>query len=258
MSSASSAVTYTSVYIDSEPGRVFWGADDEEISEGGIPRTLRITSTQTLIDAVTVALPSPLLPPSLYIPPPVDHREDIPESEQPSRKRLCLSTIGSRYEIGESSTARHTGGRGIDYGFISTVDAEERRQGVRDVGVTELAELHEYDTQDLYALLEDAKDSRSHISQRVDMDSLRTQRQVYETRFQTQQAEIAAHQESDRRRQAQMAGTLRVMRDMRREISDMQAELLAHQEQQGIARQPGPDARILDHQDASGDADSHV
>ncbi|GJV62156.1 hypothetical protein Tco_1468256 [Tanacetum coccineum] len=29
MSSASSAVTYTSVYTDSEPGRAFWGADDE-------------------------------------------------------------------------------------------------------------------------------------------------------------------------------------------------------------------------------------
>ncbi|GKF72031.1 hypothetical protein Tco_0208145, partial [Tanacetum coccineum] len=28
MSSASSAVTYTSVYMDSEPGRVFWGADE--------------------------------------------------------------------------------------------------------------------------------------------------------------------------------------------------------------------------------------
>ncbi|GKF94364.1 hypothetical protein Tco_0284064, partial [Tanacetum coccineum] len=37
-------------------------------------QTLRITSTQTLIDAVTATLPSPPLPPlppSLYIPPPV-------------------------------------------------------------------------------------------------------------------------------------------------------------------------------------------
>ncbi|GKG40400.1 hypothetical protein Tco_0467177, partial [Tanacetum coccineum] len=88
-------------------------------------------STQALIDVVTAALPSPSLspplPPSLYIPPPVDHRDDIPESEQPPRKRLYLSTIGSRYEIRESSTARPTGGRGIDYGFVSTVDAEERR-----------------------------------------------------------------------------------------------------------------------------------
>ncbi|GJY79604.1 putative reverse transcriptase domain-containing protein [Tanacetum coccineum] len=97
-------------------------------------QTLRIASTQALIDAVTAALPLPPLPPSLYIPPPVDRRDDIPESEQPPRKRLHLSTLGSRYEIGESSTARPTRGRGIDYGFVSSVDAEERRQGIRDVG----------------------------------------------------------------------------------------------------------------------------
>ncbi|GJR75608.1 hypothetical protein Tco_0087973 [Tanacetum coccineum] len=324
-------------------------------------QTLRIASTQALIDAVTAALPSPPLPPlppSLYIPPPVDRRDDIPESEQPPCKRLYLSTLGLRYEVGESSTARPTRGRGIDYGFVSTVDAEERRHGTRDVGydikdtwvdpadavpeiapmtvgevnarVTELAELHEHDTQDLYALLEDAQDSRSRISQRVDMDSQRvdllmgdrmtlqetiwmveeeayasqeawahsiglsqathqelqthhdhvyahethlqahqtqlqlqgtliqTQHQVHETRFQMQQAELAALRETDRRRQAQMVETLRVIRDMRREMSDMQAELLALREQQRRARQPGPEARIPDHQDASGDADSHI
>ncbi|GJS09095.1 hypothetical protein Tco_0365891 [Tanacetum coccineum] len=32
--SSSSTVTYTSVYTDSEPGRVFWGAD-EELFDGG-------------------------------------------------------------------------------------------------------------------------------------------------------------------------------------------------------------------------------
>ncbi|GJU11177.1 hypothetical protein Tco_1133573 [Tanacetum coccineum] len=39
MSSASSAVTYTSVYTNSEPGRVFWGAD-EEIPDGGSQRVI--------------------------------------------------------------------------------------------------------------------------------------------------------------------------------------------------------------------------
>ncbi|GKE96147.1 hypothetical protein Tco_1581002 [Tanacetum coccineum] len=39
--------------------------------------------------------------------------------------------------------------------------------------VTELAELHKHDTHDLYALLKEAQDSRSHISQRVNMDSQR-------------------------------------------------------------------------------------
>ncbi|GKB86853.1 hypothetical protein Tco_0959125 [Tanacetum coccineum] len=159
-------------------------------------QTLMIASTQALVDAVTIALPSPPLPPlspSLYIPPPVDHRDDIPESERPPRKRSCLFALGSRYEVRESSTARPTGRRGIDYGFISTVDVEARRQGIREVGygirdtwvdsaeavpeiapmtvrdvntrVTKLAELHEHDTQDLYALLEDAYNSRTHISQ---------------------------------------------------------------------------------------------
>ncbi|GJX38168.1 putative reverse transcriptase domain-containing protein [Tanacetum coccineum] len=514
MSSATSAVTYTSVYTDSEPGRAFWGADDEEVSEGGIPRVIVLgydglplqpvappspdyipgpenpqtppvpqgederepmfvqthdpdyvsepiylsiynggidmsfgeeTAITFLIDSptaedeedeeeeehlapadstvipadepvfppegtepvipppptdrrlrasdhdyyitittyltqtsislppeaeverlLTMTTPSPSPPISLSPPParerlarhspPVDRRDDIPESEQPPRKRLYLSTLGSRYEVGESSTARPTRGQRIDYGFVSTVDAEERRQGIRDVGygirgtwvdpteavpeiapmtvgevntrVIELAELHEHDTQDLYALLEDAQDSRSRISQRVDMDSQRvdllmgdrmtlqetvwmveeeayasreawahsiglsqathqelqthrdhvyahethlqahqtqlqlqstliqTQHQVHETRFQMQQAELAALRETDRRRQDQMVETLRVIRDMRREMSDMQAELLALREQQRRARQPGPEARIPDHQDASGDADN--
>ncbi|GKF41147.1 hypothetical protein Tco_0124489, partial [Tanacetum coccineum] len=80
---------------------------------------------------------------------------------------------------------------------------------------------------------------------------------VHEIRFQMQQAEIAALRETDRRRQAQMIETLRVMRDMRREMGDMQTELLALRGHRK-ARQPAPDARIPDHQDASGDADSHV
>ncbi|GJU83520.1 hypothetical protein Tco_1285885 [Tanacetum coccineum] len=48
-------------------------------------------------------------------------------------------------------------------------------RGIYEVNtrVTELAELHERDTLDLYALLEDAQDSRSCISQRFDMDSRR-------------------------------------------------------------------------------------
>ncbi|GJR70088.1 putative ribonuclease H-like domain-containing protein, partial [Tanacetum coccineum] len=37
--SEGSAVTYTSVYTDSEPERVFWGTD-EEVSEGGVPRVI--------------------------------------------------------------------------------------------------------------------------------------------------------------------------------------------------------------------------
>ncbi|GJR46977.1 hypothetical protein Tco_1315080 [Tanacetum coccineum] len=243
-------------------------------------QTLRIASTQALIDAVTAALPSPPLPPPLYIPLPVDRRDDIPESKKPSRKRLCLSTLGSRYEIEERSTARPTKGRGIDYGFVSMVDAEERRQGVRDVGyairdtwidpaeavpeiapmtvgevnarVTELAEIHEHDTHDFYALLKDAQDRDNMDGRGGGLFFLRGLGSL--NRIESGRTSGA----SDPSHQVQMAETLRVMRDMRREMSDMQAELFAHQEQQGRARQPGPDARIPDHQDALGDADSHI
>ncbi|GJU84323.1 putative reverse transcriptase domain-containing protein [Tanacetum coccineum] len=248
-----------------------------------------IASTQALIDAVTAALPSPPLPPlppSLYIPPPVDRRDDILESEQPPRKR----------------------DRGVDYGFVSTVDAKARRQGISEVGywyirVTELVELHEHDTQDLYALLEDAQDSRSRISQRVDMDSqlvdllmgdrmaLRetvwmVEEEAYASReawayliglsqathqeLQTHcdhvyayETHIQAHQTQLQLRQEQMVETLRVMRDMRREYwanwarRDRPKLLLALRGQRR-ARHLAPDARIPDHQDASGDADSHV
>ncbi|GKB71049.1 hypothetical protein Tco_0932461 [Tanacetum coccineum] len=72
-----------------------------------------------------------------------------------------------------------------------------------------------------------------------------------------QQAELAALRETDRRRQDQMVETLRVIIDMRREMSECRL-VLALREQQRRARRPGPEARIPDHQDASRDADSHI
>ncbi|GJV79274.1 hypothetical protein Tco_1515144 [Tanacetum coccineum] len=107
-------------------------------------QTLRISSTQALVDAVTAALSSPPIPPllpSLYIPPPIDRRDDVLESEQPPRKRSCLFALGSRFPEDSPMTV----------GEVNT-------------RVTELAELHEHDTHDLYALLEDAQDSRTRIA----------------------------------------------------------------------------------------------
>ncbi|GJW57229.1 hypothetical protein Tco_0103960 [Tanacetum coccineum] len=250
-------------------------------------RLARITSTQALIDAVTAALPSPPLPPvppSLYIPPPVDRMDDVPEFELPPRKRLCLSTLDSRYEIGESSNTRPTGGRGVDYGFVSTIDTEARRQGISDVGhgirdtwvdlaeavsevapmivgeantrVIELAELHECDTQDLYALLEETQDvwvieeeayaSREAWAHSIGLSQATHQElQTYHDHVYAYETHIQAHQA-----QLQLQSTLIQ--------TQHQAKLLAHREQQRRTRQPGLDARIPDHQDASGDADSHI
>ncbi|GJT54991.1 hypothetical protein Tco_0990045, partial [Tanacetum coccineum] len=86
---------------------------------------------------VPTSLPLPLspLPPllaSLSIPLLVDRREDILEAELPPRKRLCPTAPTSRYEVEESSTAapRPTGGHRADYGFIGTMDAEIRLDGL--------------------------------------------------------------------------------------------------------------------------------
>nr|GEW09793.1 hypothetical protein [Tanacetum cinerariifolium] len=160
-------------------------------------QALRLASAQAFIDAVTAALPSPSLPPlppPLYIPLPVDRRDDILETEMPPRKRSCLFALGSR-EVG--------------YGSKDTwVDPAEAVPEIAPMtlGETEMAELRK----------------------------------------------------TDRRRQAQMVEILRVIGDMRREMGNMQAELLALREQRRRARQPGSDARVPDHQDASRDADSHI
>ncbi|GJW33532.1 hypothetical protein Tco_0053564 [Tanacetum coccineum] len=127
----------------------------------------RISLQSALVDAVTAALPSPPpppLPPSLYVPPPVDHRDDIPEFELPPRKRSCLSTLGPR-EVGDG--IRDTW---VDPAKV-VPEIAPMTMGEINTRVTELAQLHEHDTQDLYALQEDAQDSRTRMSHRVTIDS---------------------------------------------------------------------------------------
>ncbi|GJU64815.1 hypothetical protein Tco_1246650 [Tanacetum coccineum] len=317
MSSASSAVTYTSVYTDLEPGRVFWGAD-EEISDGGIPRVIVLGYDGLLMQPAHDPdyVPEHIYPE--YIPledehefsaedlplPPVDsptaespeyvtesdpeedpkeyeddeiemglvdypmdggddrddddgdssrddvndEDEDEDEEDEEEEEHLAPSDSagggGASFPSSEAEgerTSSHDysspspplltylhplqeglarewphmhihyhhqflppfyhhlgvrqiqtsglpligplllqilkiggvlladlfGDRGVDYGFVSTVDAEARRQGISEVG------YGIRDTWDLYALLEDAQDSRPRISQRVDMDSQR-------------------------------------------------------------------------------------
>ncbi|GJT87978.1 hypothetical protein Tco_1069695 [Tanacetum coccineum] len=271
MSSATSAVTYTSVYTDSEPDRAFWGADAEEVSEGGILRVIVLGYDGLPIQPVAPPSPdyipgpedpqTPLVPQDEderepmfvqahdpdYVPKPIypeyipleddheflaeeqplppidsptaespgyvtesDPEEDLEEYEDdeteddpvdypmdggddgddddgdssgddandededdedeeeeehlaPADSAVVVPadepisppkgtepiipppstdiTIGARItrapckiKIGESSTARPTRGRGVDYGFVSTVDAEARRQGISEVG----------------------------------------------------------------------------------------------------------------------------
>ncbi|GJU13496.1 putative reverse transcriptase domain-containing protein [Tanacetum coccineum] len=200
-------------------------------------QTLRIASTQALIDAFTIRIP----PPFHYNPP-------QPTIQYPYHHLLtrAVPEIAHLLPVGRGTYTR----------------------------VVELAELHERDTHDLYALLEDAQDSRSRISQRVDMDSQRVdllmgdrmtlqetvwmvEEEAYASREAwarskglSQQTEFRpAHRETDRRRQDQMVETLRVIRDMRREMSDMQAKLLALREQRRRARHQDQRLGFADHQE---------
>nr|GEV99618.1 hypothetical protein [Tanacetum cinerariifolium] len=161
------------------------------------------------------ALPSPPLPPPLHMPPPVDRRDDIPETEMPPCKRLCLSTLGSRYE-----------------GYL--VDPAKAVPEIAPMTVRERVDL----------LMEDRIAHQETIQIVED--------EAYATR------ESWAHSIGLSQRQEQMAETLRVMRDMRREMGDMQVELLTPPEQSSRAGQPGGDARVHNHQDAPTDANSHI
>nr|GEZ20320.1 hypothetical protein [Tanacetum cinerariifolium] len=112
-------------------------------SSGCLTQTqaLRITSTQTLTDAVTAALPSSS----------VDRKDEIPETEWPPRKKSCLFIIGSR---------------DVGYGIRDTwIDPAEAIPAIApttieevNTRIVELAELYEHDIQDFHAILEDAQD----------------------------------------------------------------------------------------------------
>nr|GEZ40441.1 hypothetical protein [Tanacetum cinerariifolium] len=181
------------------------------------------------------ALPSPLLPPSLYPSPPVDHRDGIPESKHPPRKRLCLSTLGSRYEVGESSTR----GRGVDYGFVDTVEAEMRHRGIGEVG---------YGIRDTW--IDPAEAVPEMAPTTLEKDDSLGDSMDHGGGGLCYLRGLGSF--------SKIVETLRVMRDIRQEMGDMQAELLALRGQPRRVGQSGGDVRVPNHQDTLRDADSHI
>ncbi|GKE75061.1 hypothetical protein Tco_1537102, partial [Tanacetum coccineum] len=92
MSSASSAISYTSVYTDPELGRVFWGADDEEISDGGISRVIVYG-----YDGLPM---QPVAPPSLdYIPGPEDPQTSPVPQVEDERKPMIIQAHDPDYVL---------------------------------------------------------------------------------------------------------------------------------------------------------------
>ncbi|GJV82932.1 hypothetical protein Tco_1522830 [Tanacetum coccineum] len=105
---------------------------------------------------LTIPLPTPS-PPMLL--PSTVCRAGVFEVTLPPQKRLCI-TLGLRYEVGKISsapTARPTRGFRANYGFISTLDDEIRRDPGRD------------DTDEIYGRRDDAHDDRLLMSGRLNM-----------------------------------------------------------------------------------------
>ncbi|GJR30151.1 putative reverse transcriptase domain-containing protein [Tanacetum coccineum] len=89
LSSASSVVTYTSVYTDSESGRVFWGAD-EELSDEGSPRVIVYG-----YDGLPI---QPVAPPSPdYIPDSEEPQTPLVPQDEDEREPMFIQPHGTDY-----------------------------------------------------------------------------------------------------------------------------------------------------------------
>nr|GEV00322.1 putative reverse transcriptase domain-containing protein [Tanacetum cinerariifolium] len=166
---------------------------------------------------------APATLPSPPLPPPVDRRDDIPETKMPPRNST-LDAEARRRGIGE-----------VGYGIRDTwVDPTETVPKIAPMTVEKRVDLLMEDMiahQETIQIVEDeayaAREAWAHsigLSHVVHYELQTHQEQM-------QQTEIAELRETDHRCQAQMVETLQVMGDMRRQMGDMQAELLALREQ---------------------------
>nr|GEX93212.1 hypothetical protein [Tanacetum cinerariifolium] len=296
MSSASSAVTYTSVYTDSEPDDADDEDEDEEDGEEEeehlapadsavvIPADELVsppegtepvipppsTDTATTGTRITIRLQAAIsFPPEaeverlLAMPTPSPSSltsltlykgtDDVLETEMPPRKRLCLSTLGSSDTwMDPAETVLEitpmTVREDIRTCISQQVDVDSQRVNllIEDmIAYQETIQIVEDEayaarvawdhliglSQAVYYELQTHQEQvyahefqlQTHQTQlQLQSTLIQTQHQLHKTLFQMQQTEIAELRETDRRRQAQMAETLRVMGDMRREMGDIQ------------------------------------
>ncbi|GKF41138.1 hypothetical protein Tco_0124480, partial [Tanacetum coccineum] len=101
--------------------------------------------------------------------------------------------------------------------------------GEVNIRVTELPELYEHDTQDLYALLEDAQDSRTHISQRVTMDSQRVNL-LMKDRIAHQETVLIVEEEAYASREA-WAHAIGLIQAVHYELQTHREQVYAHESQ---------------------------
>ncbi|GJX93465.1 hypothetical protein Tco_0348051 [Tanacetum coccineum] len=252
-------------------------ADDEEVSEGGIPWVIVLG-----YDGLPL---QPVAPPSSdYIPGPENPQTPPVPQDEDEREPILLSRDPRKdpeeYEDDETEDVDEDedevdGGYEEEEEHIAPTDStivapiDEPTPSTIHIPLPPEAEVEsvlssiETGSQGLIASTEDALDSRrphqelqthrdhvyahetylqAHQTQlQLQSTLIQTQHQVHETRFQMQQAELAALRETDRRRQDQMT------------------ELLAtgRVKQRPELEKPGPEARITDLQDCFWDVDSH-
>ncbi|GJW18149.1 hypothetical protein Tco_0025585 [Tanacetum coccineum] len=147
------AITFLIDSPTTESPRLLWSRDPEE-DQGGTKPVIPPPSTDITTTGARITGPASgfhiLLPeererlarcmtPSTHSSPPPVPLPLLPSSGCPTQiQTLKIASytlaLDDAYEVGESSTARPTRGQRVDYGFVSTLDAEERRQGIRDVG----------------------------------------------------------------------------------------------------------------------------
>ncbi|GKD80089.1 hypothetical protein Tco_1342710, partial [Tanacetum coccineum] len=200
---------------------------------------------------LSILLPTPL-PPLLL--PSTDCRAGVSEAALPPRKRLCIA-LGSRYEVGESSsapTARPNRGLRVDYGFVGTLDDDMRREPERYVGYGITDTWEDIDTNEIYGRLDDAQDDRLLMSGRLNMlfrdrcahshtallmerearlsheawgrsmdasDTTRSEVRALRTTILAQQTESVALRVADRAGQAQLMETLRLMSTLQTQVT---------------------------------------
>ncbi|GKB09748.1 hypothetical protein Tco_0838060, partial [Tanacetum coccineum] len=156
------------------------------------PQTPMAASTQALIDAFAAGAPSFPLPPTnpTYDQAPLGHRaamirirDDIPEEDQPPRRRFVLTAPPPGFDVAESSAAAVARPPRGQYDFVDAVEVSEHRMmtSIEEVNlrVSYQAQVRRRESEEFYTQLHDTQTDRRDI--RLEIDVVRGQRTAYET-----------------------------------------------------------------------------
>nr|GEX20993.1 reverse transcriptase domain-containing protein [Tanacetum cinerariifolium] len=128
--------------------------------------------------ASPLPLPSPPLPlpapSSPLLLPATIRREDVPEADVSPRKRLCLTTLTLRFEVGESSAGAAARQPGLDVTHAtdySLVDTDDMVRDMEERAPTTLEELSQRVTDLAATLARDTHEMRYHLHIAMLLDS---------------------------------------------------------------------------------------